>query len=44
MHWDHLNIFYNELQKNSFKNPFASKNVFWEKKLAVLFQSNPFDF
>jgi len=39
---EHLNIFYNKLQKNSFKNSFACKSFFWEKKFAILLQSNPF--
>jgi hypothetical protein len=30
---EHLNIFYSKLQKKSFKNSFACKNVFWEKNL-----------
>jgi hypothetical protein len=39
---EHLNIFYNKLQKISFKISFACKIVFREKKLATLFKSNPF--
>jgi deoxyadenosine/deoxycytidine kinase len=35
---EHLNIFYNKLQKNSF----ACKIFFWEKRFAVLFQNNSF--
>ncbi len=31
-----------KLQKDSFKNSFACKSVFWEIRLEVLFQSNPF--
>jgi hypothetical protein len=41
---EHLNIFYNKVQKNSFKKSFAGKSFFGEKKIAILFQSNPFGF
>jgi hypothetical protein len=41
MHWGTFNFFY-KLQKNSFKNSFACKIVFWEKGLAISFQSNCF--
>ncbi len=43
MHWGTFKFSYNKLQKNSFKNSFAYKSFFWEKKLVILFQSNPFD-
>jgi len=41
MRWGVFNVFY-KLQKHSFKNSFACKPVFLEKKLLILFQSNPF--
>jgi len=39
---EHLNIFYNKLQKNSFKNSFACKSIFGNKNFAILFQNSPF--
>jgi hypothetical protein len=41
---EHFNVFYNKLPKKSFKNSFACKIIFWEKKHAALFKSNPFGF
>jgi hypothetical protein len=37
-----LNIFKNKFKKNSFKSLFACKSLFWEKRLAMFFQSDPF--
>jgi hypothetical protein len=42
MHWGTFKYFLKKLLKISFKNSFAYKSVFWEKKHVVLFQSNPF--
>jgi hypothetical protein len=39
---ENLNILKNKLQKISFKNSFACKSYFCEKKLVVIFQNNPF--
>jgi hypothetical protein len=42
MHWGIFKYFLEQVTKNSFKNPFACTSYLWEKKLAILFQSNPF--
>jgi hypothetical protein len=42
MHWGTFIYILQQVKKNSFKNSFACKSFFGEKKLAVFFQSNPF--
>ncbi len=42
MHWGNFYFLKNKLQTFSFKNSFACKKNLGEKRLAILFQSNPF--
>jgi hypothetical protein len=35
LHWGTFKYFLEQVIKNSFKNSFEGKSVFWEKKLAI---------
>jgi hypothetical protein len=42
MHWENFKYFKKQVTKDSFKNSFACKSYFWERRFAIHFQSNPF--